>query len=86
VDRSKLKRLPIRSSSAPVIVSNVNGAPAHRLVYLLFFRRADVSADGPSTTYVRDGQEGRKLRFHFCPTCGTSVYWFADTSAPISSA
>jgi hypothetical protein len=43
-----------------------------------FFRRADVSTDGPCITYVRDGQEGRKLRFHFCPTCGTTVYWFAD--------
>ena len=43
-----------------------------------FFRKADVSTNGLSTTYVRDGREGRKLRFHFCPTCGTTVYWFAD--------
>ena len=27
---------------------------------------------------MRDGQEGRKLRLHFCPTCGTTLYWFAD--------
>ena len=43
-----------------------------------FFQKADVRTNGLSTTYVRDGQEGRKLRFHFCPTCGTTVYWFAD--------
>jgi hypothetical protein len=43
-----------------------------------YFQRDDVRTSGASTTYVRDGQEGRKLRFHFCPTCGTSVYWFVD--------
>jgi hypothetical protein len=31
-----------------------------------------------STVYVRNGQEGRSVRIHFCPTCGTSVYWEAD--------
>ena len=25
-----------------------------------------------------DGQEGRKLRMHFCLTCGTTVFWEAD--------
>ena len=34
--------------------------------------------EGPSKIYVRDGQEGRKVRTHFCPTCGTSVYWDFD--------
>ena len=28
--------------------------------------------------YVRNGQDGRKLRIHFCPECGTSVYWEPD--------
>ena len=27
---------------------------------------------------MSDGQEGRKLRMHFCPECGTTVYWEAD--------
>jgi hypothetical protein len=35
-------------------------------------------AVGVSTVYVRNGQEGRSVRIHFCPTCGTSVYWEAD--------
>src|SRR5499433_1089683 len=37
-----------------------------------------VRAEGPSNIYVRDGQEGRKVRMHFCPTCGTTVFWEAD--------
>jgi len=28
--------------------------------------------------YFRDGQEGRKVKMHFCPTCGTTVFWEAD--------
>jgi hypothetical protein len=62
-----------------------------------FFQKSDVKTSGPSKVYVRDGQGGRKLRLHFCPHCGTTVYGdndlrpgltgifvgaFADTSFP----
>ena len=40
-----------------------------------YFKKEHVRAEGPSKIYVRDGQEGRKLRMHFCPTCGTTVFW-----------
>src|SRR5215471_7912222 len=43
-----------------------------------FFKKEHVRAEGPSNVYVRDGQEGRKLRMHFCPTRGTTVFWEAD--------
>jgi len=43
-----------------------------------FYKKEDVRAEGPSNIYVRDGQEGRKVRMHFCPTCGTTVFWEAD--------
>jgi hypothetical protein len=35
----------------------------------------NVKVTGSATRYVRDGQEGRKVTYYFCPTCGTSVYW-----------
>jgi hypothetical protein len=44
----------------------------------VFFEKAQVRAEGASKVYTRDGQEGRKLRFHFCPECGTTVYWDLD--------
>ena len=44
----------------------------------VYFPKERVRTEGPSKEYVRDGQEGRKLRFHFCPDCGTTVYWFYD--------
>jgi hypothetical protein len=43
-----------------------------------YFAKEHVRTAGPSKIYVRDGQQGRKLRFHFCPDCGTTVYWNAD--------
>jgi hypothetical protein len=42
------------------------------------FKRENVRAERQSKIYVRDGQEGRKVRMHFCPTCGTTVFWEAD--------
>lgn len=43
-----------------------------------YFEGVQVRSEGPSSVYVREGQEGRKLRFHFCPSCGTTVHWDAD--------
>ena len=43
-----------------------------------YFKRECVRTEGTSRIYVRDGQEGRKLRMHFCPTCGTTVFWEPD--------
>ena len=39
------------------------------------FPRENVSVSGASTVYVRAGDEGTKARFHFCPTCGATVYY-----------
>lgn len=39
------------------------------------FRRDQVSVSGVSAAYVRVGDEGPGARFHFCPTCGATVYY-----------
>jgi len=43
-----------------------------------YFEREQVRIEGTSTVYVRDAAEGRKLRNHFCPTCGTNLFWEFD--------
>jgi hypothetical protein len=43
-----------------------------------YFREAQITPGGTSKIFVRDGQDGRKLQIHFCPECGTSVYWTLD--------
>ena len=35
----------------------------------------NVKMSGLATQYVREGQAGRKVTYHFCPTCGSSVCW-----------
>lgn len=44
----------------------------------VFFTAAAVACAGESRTYVRAGDSGRDLTFHFCPSCGSTVYWLAD--------
>jgi hypothetical protein len=31
--------------------------------------------EGKSTIWVRVGDSGKEIKFHFCPACGTTVYW-----------
>ena len=50
------------------------------------FPRAQVTKiEGRSTTFNRVADSGNGITFHFCPDCGTTVYWeparFPDTIA-----
>jgi len=42
------------------------------------FPKEQVRIEGPSKVYVRASDSGRKVEFHFCPDCGTSVFWYAE--------
>jgi hypothetical protein len=39
------------------------------------FRREQVTIDGKATTWKRTGESGSTLAFHFCPICGSTVYF-----------
>ncbi len=39
------------------------------------FARTQATISGTSTTFVRVGDEGTRITFHFCPTCGSTVYY-----------
>jgi hypothetical protein len=39
------------------------------------FRREQISFTGKATTWTRTAESGHTLAFHFCPTCGSTVYW-----------
>jgi len=39
------------------------------------FLRQDVVLSGRSTLFVRIGDEGTRIAFHFCPVCGSTVYY-----------
>lgn len=39
------------------------------------FPRVNVSISGASTEFERVGDEGSRAKFHFCPRCGSTVYY-----------
>ncbi len=43
-----------------------------------YYATAQVRITGASQLYTRDTASGGKFHQHFCPTCGTTLYWFAD--------
>ncbi len=40
-----------------------------------FFERPKVSIEGESTVFRRIADSGKAITFHFCPACGSTVYW-----------
>jgi len=42
------------------------------------FLRENVTISGNSTEYHRTGDEGTRATFHFCPQCGSTVYYEMD--------
>ena len=39
------------------------------------FRREQITFAGQATAWTRKAESGNALTFHFCPTCGSTVYW-----------
>ena len=73
--------LSIRANSNPLKVSVCHCKACQRRTgsafgVAAFYHREGVVADGLSNTYVRTGDSGMTLTFHFCPSCGSTVYWF----------
>lgn len=40
-----------------------------------YFQKDRVRLEGPSKVYSRRADSGFAIDFHFCPGCGSSVYW-----------
>src|SRR5215475_4097387 len=43
------------------------------------FRRDQVTIAGKATTWTRTAESGSVVTFHFCPTCGSTVYWASES-------
>lgn len=42
------------------------------------FPRSAVTVTGESSQYVRVGDEGSRIAFHFCPQCGSTVHYSVE--------
>ena len=61
----------------------MQGLPApHRRDYSYGSRwlKSQVRIEGEHKTYGRIAESGFEIRFHFCPNCGSSVFWEGDRS------
>ena len=43
-----------------------------------FFPSEAVEAQGTSQSYTRPSDSGHSVTFHFCPTCGSTVFWMPE--------
>ena len=43
-----------------------------------FFSREAVKTEGDCRTYRRSSDSGFAVSFHFCPNCGSTVFWEAE--------
>ena len=48
------------------------------------FPKEQVRLDGERKVYEREADSGYRIRFHFCPNCGTTLYWEGDRN-PVSA-
>lgn len=47
-----------------------------------WFQRDAATLEGETHTYTRTGDRGDSLVFHFCPTCGSNVYFYLPAVLP----
>jgi hypothetical protein len=57
-----------------VIVELVSAAPAPSSIPAALIRKA-IRIEGDNKIYERDADSGFKIRFHFCPNCGSTTSW-----------
>jgi len=43
-----------------------------------YYPSESIRVSGESKVFARLGDSGKKLEIHFCPNCGSSLYWEAE--------
>jgi hypothetical protein len=44
----------------------------------MYYARAQLTIAGEAREYVRAAESGKPFHQFFCPTCGSTVYWYSD--------
>src|SRR5687768_10070076 len=79
-------QLRIRLNGAPKLVSSCHCIACQRRTGAVFgstsfFARGQVvSREGERRVFARTADSGAVLSFHFCPNCGSSVFWESSRS------
>lgn len=81
-------QLIARVTSGPVRVTVCHCLECQRRTGSAFgeqagFLREHVTISGNSTDYTRVGDKGGRMTLHFCPTCGSVVYYEVEAEASL---
>ena len=73
--------LSIRASGEPGKISACHCPSCQRRTgsafgVAVFYPHERTTPSGPSSVFVRTGDSGSPLEFHFCPQCGSTVFWY----------
>ncbi len=84
-------QLRVRLTGDPRLVSSCHCQACQRRTGALFgstsfFKKSQIVAiDGEDRRWPRTADSGNVLTFHFCPTCGSNVYWESSGSPDLVS-
>src|SRR5262245_47278531 len=78
--RCSCGQLTVECAGGPVLVSLCHCLACQRRTgstfgIAAFFSRAAVTTRGMENTFTRQSDSGYPVTFHFCPDCGSNVYW-----------
>ena len=68
----------IRRFWARVIAWSANGVPAPPLASAPISRKNRCAPRGRARSTCAAATRGRKIEFHFCPDCGSTVFWYGE--------
>jgi hypothetical protein len=76
-------QLTLAAEGDPIRISMCHCLACQRRTGSIFGAQArfpldKVSIEGRSTQYVRTADSGNQITFHFCPDCGSTVYYRLD--------
>lgn len=76
-------KLTVRTQGEPTRISICHCLACQQRTGSVFGAQARFPADavtieGQSTEFARTGDEGTTARFHFCPQCGSTVFYLMD--------
>ena len=76
-------QLQLLASGEPVRISVCHCLACQRRTGSVFGQQARFPADavvirGMATAYIRTGDSGARLTYHFCPQCGSTVYYQSE--------
>jgi hypothetical protein len=77
-------RLTVRARGEPKLVGVCHCQACQRrtgsvLGAAAFFDEGSLEIAGECSTFERTAESGARLTFHFCPTCGSNVWWTRST-------